>query len=674
MSGIKDSDNIDKIRQRLYERGKSPVFIKREELTPKEPKTRRSFGIPVPSLNQFKNVALPKSVPPVAPYTQSAATAPTLAPVPPAVESQQNLSENDSSMTTRKRRQSYRIKVLLAGVGFFVAALVVSSAFLIFGNNNISGENIAIAVTGPFTIGGGEVLPLQVGITNSNAVPIQSATLIVDYPPGTKTADESASDLFTERLSLETIGSGETINVPVRAVVFGEENQEKTVEVAIEYRVQGSNATFFKEAEPLRFKISSSPVVVSADALKKVSSGQETDVKITITSNAPSVLPEVLVKAEYPLGFDYTGAEPSPTSGQGMWLIKNLEPETTQTITVRGIIVGTETDEYAINFSVGVPNERDSQNLASVFATAQTLFEIEQPFLDLSLTVNGQTESEIAISPGNRTGVEVQLRNSTQDSLYDTKIVVTLGGNAFSVFNVFPQEGYYDSTAKTITWDVTTSKDLETLKPGENREYRFAIEPRDDIGRTPELTLKGKVTSRRVSNDQAAEILTGTSDRIVRVLTSPVILGEVGYNNGIFVDAGPVPPRVGIETKYTLSLMLQNGSNNITNAIVSTTLPPYVEWLDETAGAGDFTYNPTTSVLEWRIGSLQAGAATFGSFQIGFEPRVTQADTKPILMGEQRVQATDQFTGTVVRATNLAVTTQLSSEAGFGANSGLVQN
>jgi len=678
MSGIKDSDNIDRIRQRLYERGKSPVFIKREELTPKESKTRRSFGIPLPSMNQFKNAMTPGRAPAIQTQAQAPVQAPvsvpTPLPVPVAVETGSNVLDNSVVMSTKKRRRAYRIKVLLAGVGFFVAALVVSSAFLIFGNNNISGENIAIAVTGPFTIGGGEVLPLQVGITNSNAVPIQSATLIVDYPPGTKRADGSAADIFTERLSLETVGSGETINVPVRAVVFGEENEEKTVEVAVEYRVQGSNATFFKEAEPLRFKISSSPVVVSADALKKVSSGQETEVKISITSNAPSVLPEVLVKAEYPLGFDFSSANPSPTNGQSMWLIKNLEPETTQTITVKGVVIGTETDEYAINFAVGVPNERDRQNLASVFATAQTYFEIEQPFLDLNLSVDGQSVPEVAIGPGSRTNVEVQLRNSTQDSIFDTKIVVTLGGNAFSVFNVYPQGGYYDSTAKTITWDITTSNDLEALKPGEQREYKFAIEPRDDIGRTPELTLKGKVTARRVSSDRAAEILTGTSDRIVRVLTTPVILGEVGYNNGIFVDSGPVPPRVGIETKYTLSLMLQNGSNNITNAVVSTTLPPYVEWQDQTAGAGTFSYNPTTRVLEWRIGSLQAGAATFGSYQIGFEPRVTQASTRPILMGEQRVQATDQFTGTVVRATNPAVTTQLSSEAGFGSDSGIVQN
>lgn len=655
MSGIKDSKNVEEIRRRLYERGESPVPTKREELTRTESTIPRSFGTAVPAARPTP------SQPPSAPAPK---------PVAPGVP----VFETDPTMTSRKKRRTYRIKVLLAGVVFFVGALVLSSLFLLFGNNNISGENIAIAVTGPFTIGGGEVLPLQVGITNSNAVPIQAATLIVNYPPGTKTTDEESSDLFTERLALETINSGETINVPVRAVVFGEENQEKTIEVSIEYRVQGSNATFFKEAEPLRFKISSSPIVVSADNLKKVSSGQETEVTLKITSNAPTALPEVLVKAEYPTGFDFTSSDPGPTNGQNMWLIKNLEPESEQTIKIKGIIVGKETDEYAINFSVGVPNERDRQNLASVFATAQTQFEIEQPFLDVSLVVSGDESSQVAIEPGARTEVEVRVKNTLDDTIYDTNIVVTLGGNALSVFNVFPTNGYYDSTDKTITWNVANTKELERLDPGNDVEYRFAIEPRGDIGRTPQLTVKADVNARRVSEDRATEVLTGTADTLVKVATAPGIKGEAGHNNGIFTDTGSIPPRVGVETTYTMSLMIQNGSNDVTDAVVTTSLPQYVEWLDETAGAGTFSYNATNRVVEWNVGSLEAGAATFASFQVSFEPRVTQAGERPVLMGEQRVRATDRFTGTVVRATNPAVTTELSSEAGFEADSGVVQN
>jgi len=294
--------------------------------------------------------------------------------------------------------------------------------------------------------------------------------------------------------------------------------------------------------------------------------------------------------------------------------------------------------------------------------------------LDVVLTVDSQQADQVAIQPAARAEVEVRVNNTLEDTIYDTQIVVTLGGNALSVFNVFPTSGYYDSTAKTITWDVANIPDLESLEPGEYRTYRFGVEPRGDIGRTPQLTVKADVNARRVSEDRATELLTGTADTTIKVATAPSLQGEAGHNNGIFSDTGPVPPRVGVETTYTMSLMLQNGSNDVTEAVVTTTLPQYVEWTDQTAGAGSLSYNPTNREIQWTIGSLEAGAATFSSFQISFEPRVTQAGQRPVLMGEQRARATDQFTGTVVRVTNPPVTTQLSSEAGFTSDSGFVQN
>ena len=78
-------------------------------------------------------------------------------------------------------------------------------------------------------------------------------------------------------------------------------------------------------------------------------------------------------------------------------------------------------------------------------------------------------------------------------------------------------------------------------------DYSFVIEPRDDVGRTPQLTVKADVEARRVSESQATEVLTGTADATVRVVTIPTVQGEAGHNNGIFSDSGPIPPRVGVK-------------------------------------------------------------------------------------------------------------------------------
>tara|TARA_B100000745_G_scaffold201221_1_gene132817 strand:+ start:931 stop:2934 length:2004 start_codon:yes stop_codon:yes gene_type:complete len=665
MSGIKDQDRIQALRKRLYERGRAAEPASKHTLSDTEHEVARSWSDkPRQQIDAVKKIAQKQVQRTAAQYTaQDTST---------TVEAVQNTATQETSMAPRKKKRGYRFKLLLAGVLFFVLAMGISSTLLIIGKPTISGENITLAVTAPFTIGGGEVLPVQVGITNDNTVPIESATLIVEYPLGTQSASEERNELFVERLTLDTVTSGQTVNVPLRAVVFGEENDEKEIKVSIEYRVSGSNATFFKEADPLRFKINSSPIIVRADALKKVSSGQETEVELTITSNAQNALSQVLVKAEYPLGFDFTKASPEPNSAQNIWIIKNLEPEESKTITVTGIVIGKETDEYVINFTVGVPNERDPFSLASVFATTQTAFEIEQPFLDIALEIGGVANGEVIIEPGQQSGAAIDIKNTLDDTLYDIEVEVQLGGNALSDLDVGPPNGFYDSLNNKIVWDATNAPDLRELYPGRKTRLAFGIEPSSTVKETPQITLNVNVKARRVSESQVAEMLLGTAQSVIKVSTEPVVRSDIGYNSGIFSDRGPVPPKAEQKTTYTVSFMAENGTNNMGDTTVTATLPPYVTWLDTTSGAGTMTFDPIQRQVTWDAGDVEANAAAFGSFQVEILPSKTQIGTTPVLVNEQRLKATDLFTGTVVRAVNAAITTEMSTETGQPKENGRV--
>jgi hypothetical protein len=640
MSGIKDSENLEDVRRRLYERGDFKIAHTTHALPQSEGKVQTSWHTP----------PIPVTPPP--------------APPKPTIEV--------TPMTT-KRKRGYRAKILIAGFVFFGIALLLSSLFLLFGRNNISGENITMAVTGPFTVGGGEELQMQVGISNGNSVPIDVATLIVEYPNGTKSATQEGKDVFSERLALETIKAGETVNVPVRARVFGEENEEKSVRVSIEYRVKGSNATFFKEADPLRFKISSSPVVVRADNVKKISSGQETDITLTIASNSGTPLSELLVKAEYPSGFDFTSSEPRPSVGENAWLIKNLEPEKEQKIVIKGIVIGKETDEHAIKFTVGVPNEKDSQTLASIFSTAQTQFEIEQPFLDVDVKINSSEQTEIAVEPGKRSTVLTEIKNTTEDTLSDVSIEVALGGNAVSIFEVSPQGGYYDTSRNTILWDVANTPELREIVPGASKRVSFSVEPASGVNKTPQINIDVDAKARRVSERRVSEELIGTAKRVIKVISAAKLAGVISHNNGIFDDQGPVPPVSDKATTYTVSLVVENGSNTITDTIVTAALPAYVTWLDKTDGVGKVSYNPTTRAIEWAAGEVASNAETYISFQVSVTPRALQVGSVPIVIAEQRLKAVDRFTGATIRATSDPITTKLPSESGDNEVSGRVR-
>jgi hypothetical protein len=654
----KDQEKLDSLRERLYSRGEAVSSHSKFSLQDEKISVPTSFD----SQETTIAVSTPVSLhPPVELSTK-------------AVEEVELSRQNPPPLMTRSnKRQSYRLKMLLIGLFFFVVSVGVSSLFIMFGGRSISGENIAISITGPFTIGGGETIPLQIGITNQNSVPIESATLLVEYPLGTQADTEDSQELFVERLPLNTIASGEAVNIPLRAKVFGEENQELLIRASVEYRVSGSNATFYKEAEPLRFKISSSPIVVSVESLKNVSSGQATEVKLKVTSNAPTKLTDILIKAEYPEGFDFTRSDPASVSGQNVWLIDSLEPESSKTITISGVITGSQSEEYVMNFSVGVPNERDRFNLASVYSVAKAEFLIEQPFIDMGITVNGQRNSTAAISPGDQSSISVELKNTLEDSIYDSVVELKLSGNALSDTEVKVSNGFYNSNTNTIVWDISSIPGLERILPGNSETFTFSLTPRTDTLFTPQINIDGAVKARRVSDSSAEEKLVGTIKSVIKVESGVELTSATGYNIDAFTDVGPVPPVVGKNTTYTISLGINNGSNEISNTVVNATLPSYVTWTGETAGSGSFEYNPATRVVDWKVDTLKANAQANGYFQVSILPSVSQIDKTPTIVGEQRLKADDNFTGTVIRTTTSALTTELPATAGYSSQSGNVQ-
>lgn len=555
------------------------------------------------------------------------------------------------------------MKLLLGGVGFFVLMLALSSLFFIFGNNSISGENIRVEVSGPFSVGGGEELPLQVTIANDNAVPIESATLIVEYPPGTQSTEEKGREVFTDRIPLDSLRPGEVRNMSLKAVVFGEENDEKVIDVSVEYRVEGSNATFYKQAEPLRFKIGSSPVVLDVDTVRKTTSGQETTLKVTVKSNSPTPLTDVLVKAEYPFGFDYSTSDPAPVAGRDTWLFEELQPEEEKTITIKGVVTGGQGDDRVFNFSAGVSSERDQLALASVFSTGSAEMTVEAPFLGVAVTANNSSDETVAVGKGVPINVRVTLTNTQSDTVYDGEVDVQLKGNAVSNLDVKAQDGYYDSRSHVIRFDGGTKSDLKEIAPGRSVDAVFTLDPDNYTSSAPEIQLAVTVRGDRVFEDEVPQELVATAERTIRVEASAVLASAI-TNEGPFNNSGPVPPVADQTTEYTVQFEVRNGSNDATGAEATATLQPYVAWTDTTSGDGSFSYNGGTRTLTWNIGDMDGNETKVGSVQLAVTPSTSQIGRTPTVVDTQYFRATDRFTGTVIRTTSSALTTRTATDNG----------
>ena len=639
MSGIKDQAELDEIRKRLYERGGQPREAARVHLTTGEPSAvAREWQAPVVPIKAPVPTPMPEAV--------------TLPPV--------------------GKRKTYRSIILLATIAIFVLVLGVTGLYMFLGNNQISNENINIAISGPITVGGGEVLPLEIKVENKNTVSIEGVVLIVNLPPGTKSNEETPRDMLEERVSIGSVGAGEVITVPLSAAVFGEENQERQVKSTIEYRLVGSNGTFYKESEPFNFKINSSPVVIRVNTLKKVSAGQEIEVELAIQSNASTPLKDILVQADYPNNFDFSRAEPNPMYRESAWLINEIKPEETKTIKIRGVIVGQQAEEFQIKFSAGTPKPENQFEIGSILTVANADFVIEQPFINVGLSVNG-TESEIVTTKtGSQTNVTIHVRNTLTDTLYDMAVEVKVAGNVLVRDRVNVQNGYYDSVKDVIRFDPSGDSDLSEISPGDTKSFTFSLDPGDQTS-TPSFNLTANAFARRVSESQATEQLVGTAKTEVKFTSVVRINRELGRGTGSFVETGPFPPVADLATTYTVTLIAGTGGNDVTGATVATALPQYVSWQNQSSGDGTISFNPVSKEIIWSIGDIDAGKDKQMKFQVSLLPSQTQIGSVPAILAASRFRATDRFTGDVVRADSAPLSTELSTEAGLEKGNGIVR-
>jgi hypothetical protein len=594
-------------------------------------------------------------------------------PAEQAIEHTQLVGSDTIDIMPKKsfRKKFRKIAGIIGGV-FFVLAIAISSMLMFWGGNTISGQNISINASGPLAVGGGEEYEFQVAVANQNTVPIQSATLVIEYPKGTREASESEKEISIVRQSLETIDTGELVNIPLKARIFGEENEDKEIKVWIEYRVAGSNATFEKYAEPIKIKVTTSPIVVTFDTVKAISSGQEVEIDLIVQSNSPTPLTDTLVKVTYPEGFDFTESDPDTVSGEDTWKIGNLEPNEKEVITIKGLLTGYENDVRRFSASAGVAKDGAPNTLGAQLANASTEITIEQPFLDVEVVINGSPSETVVVTSTSDSQVEIAYRNSLDTAIYDGSVEVKLGGNALSDYEV-RTDGFYDSGNKTIKWDGSNTDALKEVAPGNVVRLGFALRPSDSIRRTPEVTMQVDVTGSRLYENRASQTLQGSISRTMKVEGVPKLTSRTNYGEGPFTNTGPTPPVVEKVTQYTYLLTAKAGVNDLTGAEVTAVLPQGVTWLDLVTSGAEVTYNATTRTLRWNIGNLDANEEVTAGVQISFKPSTSQVGLRPTILETQRFKATDRFTGTTVRTSAPALDTNYSNDQDDQAGVGRVQ-
>mgnify|MGYP001601981678 CR=1 FL=1 len=564
-------------------------------------------------------------------------------------------------------------KLFIVSFTFFVIAAVVAS-FLFFGGGNVvSSDNIDIEILGPVSIGGGEELSLQVVITNNNSIPLQFSDLVILYPPGTRSPEDQSKEMPRSRTSLGVIAPGETVNEIVRSVLFGEEGSEEEMKISFEYRVEGSNAIFVKE-KTRAVTISSSPLNLAVDMLNEVNSNQEIEIKVNVSSNSAATIEDVLLRVEYPSGFEPLLASPRTTYSNNIWNLGDIAPEGETTVIIKGIMRGQDNEEKIFSAYVGKQNTDNEREIATVYSSSFDQLTIQRPFIGVSLELNGEMSDEYVVGSTQNIKAVLTWTNNLTTRITDAVIEVKIAGEALNKLSVIANNGNYNSSVDSIVWDKTTLQELASLEPGATGRMIFNFSPKSLLStdmasvRNPKISLSVSARGRRASESETTERVDGFVTRIIKINSDFQLTPKTVYYAGPFANSGPIPPKAEVGTTYTIIWTVVNSSNSISGAEVRAHIPAYVEWVGAVSPKNEpVSYNGNTREITWKLGDVDAGRGVSSvaeevAFQLLVRPSVSHIGRAPEILTDIILEGKDDFTGKRLENTRLPLTTHLGGD------------
>jgi hypothetical protein len=574
-------------------------------------------------------------------------------------------------------------KFFLFSVGFFALALGYASYMFFAAGNSVSNENIEIAILGNAFTAGGEELPLQISITNKNNSALDLVDLVVEYPKS------SSGDLSSEteriRESLGSIPAGAMHNENVKIIIFGEQNSVRPIRVFIEYRVEGSNAIFVKEKFH-EVTINSTPINLSVEAPATASPNQDITLKVKAALNATNPAGKILLRIDYPIGFQFVNANPKPSYGNNVWDLGDLAPGAERDIDISGKMLDVyDGEEKIFHIWSGSQSSTDKSVIGVVFNSIAQAIAIRKSSIQAQLYVNNIYAREYATDARTPVYGEIHWANNLDTNINDLEIRAKITGNAVNRKTISAKLGFFNSSKDEIVWDKNSTDTFREVSPGDSGVVTFSVLPlallsgSDGMLVDPSIKIEVSISGKQALSGYEFTDLSNSESAVVKVISDVGFAAKGLFYSGSFKNTGPIPPKVEEETTYTVVWSLSNTANNVSKGIVKSSLPSWVDFGNKISPPSeDLTFNASTKEITWNVGNIPKGTGISSpsrevAFSIILTPSLSQVGSSPTLVNDAVLTGHDDFANVNIRVVKTSLTTRLPNDSSMPAGGDRVE-
>lgn len=544
-------------------------------------------------------------------------------------------------------------------LGFFLILLV---GFLNWRKNIYSKEVLKLEIFGPNEVNLGQEVEYVIKYKNNGNFRLEEPELIFEAPENS-ISDGKIFDrkIFGKEELGEAIYPGQEKTFSFKLRLLGKEGEIKTAKAFLSYRPKNLKAKY-ESSTSFTTQIKSVPITFEFDLPSKIESGKDFNFKINYFSSIDYPLTDLRIQLDFPSGFEFI--ESSPKSLENEWPIAVLNKNQGGRIEIFGRLLGEVGQVGIFRARLGIFKEGNFILLKEI----ERGVEIIKPSIYLRQEINGNPK--YVASPGDWLHYEIYFKNIGDEDLNNLFLISKLEGEAFDFQTIKSELGNFEPGDNSIVFDWRRVSKLQYLAPTEEGKVDFWIKLKDDLGNVKNPILRNKVFISQVSE----EFLTKISSKIEIV--------QKGYfQDEVFGNSGPIPPKVGQSTTYTIIWQVKNYYSDVKNVKVKATLPKEVSLTGKIFPeemASKFSFDQESREIVWTLGDLERGSGILKegftlAFQISFLPQESQRGQTPEIINEAKISGEDTWTEMILESFAPAINTTLPDDPTITPEMGIVQ-
>jgi len=532
-------------------------------------------------------------------------------------------------------------------------------AFWFYRESMFSKGILRLDIFGPGEAEAGEEIEYTVKYKNNGNFVLENPILVFDMP------ENSFAENGKSRISqdLEDIYPGDEELIKIKARLLGKEGDLKTARASVSYTPKNLTVRYESNTS-FTTKIEAVAVTLDFDLPSKVEKGKELQYSINYFSNIDYPLQDLGLKITSASGFEIKSSDPASLD-ESEWRLESLNKAEGGRVNIKGLVSADAGQTLNFSAQLGI---WQNGNFVTIKEASKNV-EVIQPLLFISQQVNGSA-SYIA-SPGEILRYQIFFRNIGATPFDDLFMVVKLDGQALDTSTIQAQGGQI--SGNMIIWDYRQAPQLRHLGEREEGEIVFYVKVKSD------WNPSGAEESDTVITDEVniSQIIQKFE---IKVNYGLVISQEAYFKNPDIENSGPIPPKTGEATTYTIIWEIKNYFNDAKNVKVKAVLPENVNLtgkISPQSESSNFSFDSASREIVWSAGDILAGQGARGVpraiyFQVSLIPSGSQRGSTAPLIGRAQISGENQFTNTIITAQDSGVNTSLPDDF-VNSGGGIVQ-